>query len=286
LLPFKGYAEEHSLTVELGTIGSGERIVLLLYGWVDYADSSSNLAAFQAGVRAQPPYLQVDDGSGNFITALPQMGFPAGLPKTMVVDLADVVKPERNRIRITTNMRLYWDQVQLATIVPDGELVVTELHPDRAELRFRGYPAPYSPDGQQPKLYDYSRTADTELWEAHAGAYTRYGDVRTLVEEIDDRYVIARHGDELALSFDAGRLPTLPSEWKRTFLVLADGFGKDMDLNSARPDTVEPLPFHGMSAYPYPEGESYPDTAAHRHYRQMFNTRRVERKRIWPTNRP
>jgi hypothetical protein len=181
-------------------------------------------------------------------------------------------------------MRLYWDQIRLATVVPDEALTVTELHPDRAELRFRGYPTPYSSDGHAPNLYDYDRAADTELWDAHQGDYTRYGDVRILVEEVDDMYVIVRHGDELALSFDAGRLPALQSDWKRSFLVLADGFGKDMDMNSARPDTVEPLPFHGMSAYPYPKGESYPDTEAHRRYRRMFNTRRIERDRAWPAN--
>jgi hypothetical protein len=56
-------------------------------------------------------------------------------------------------------------------------------------------------------------------------------------------------------------------------MALADGFGKDMDLNSARPDHVEPLPFHGMSAYPYPEGEAFPSSSAHRRY----NTRYVGR---------
>ncbi len=273
LLPFKGYAESHALTLDLGRLEPEEHVVLLLHGWVDYADSSSNLAAAQAGVVGKPPYLEVGDGSGRFEPGLAQMGFPAGLPKTMLVDLGGLVGPDKNRIRITTNMRLYWDRIQIATRVSNADLITTELHPNKAELSFLGYPAAYSPDGKAPHLYDYSKVAATDHWDTHAGAYTRYGNVRELVEAVDDRYVIARHGDELALSFAADQLPPLPAGWKRTFLVYADGFGKDMDLNSARPNTVEPLPFHGMSAYPYPPGEHYPDTESHRLYREIYNTR-------------
>ena len=275
LLPFKGYAEVHSLTLELPPVGPGEHLVLLLYGWVDYADSSSNLAASQAGVKLVPPYLEVGDEKGHFSLGLDEMGFPAGLPKTMLVDLWGVIGAESRFLRITTSMRLYWDQILFATIVPDAPLKVTELAPARAELRFLGYPAAYRPEGREPIAYDYDRIRPTELWDAHTGSYTRYGNVRELVLEVDDRYVITRHGDELALSFPISSLPPLPPGSKRTLVVYADGFGKDMDLNSARPSTIEPLPFHGMSAYPYPPDASYPDTEALRRYHETYNTRRV-----------
>jgi hypothetical protein len=48
-----------------------------------------------------------------------------------------------------------------------------------------------------------------------------------------------------------------------------------MDLNSSNPDQVLPLPFHGMSGYPYPAGERYPMTAARRRYIERYNTRVV-----------
>jgi tetratricopeptide (TPR) repeat protein len=275
LLPFKGYAEEHSLTLDLGSIDPDAGYVLLLYGWVDYADSSANLAASQAGVTLVPPFLEVGDGEGKFTTALPQMGFPAGLPKTMLVDLGGLVSKARNHVRITTSMRLYWDRIQVAKVVPGARLVVKELGAATAELERLGYPAPFNPDGRKPVLYTYDRILDSELWGAHQGSYTRYGDVKALLDGVDDRYVITHHGDEVRLRFDGSGLEALPPGFARTFFVVADGFGKDMDLSSAFSETVEPLPFHGMESYPYRSGR-YRDDAEVRRYRDEYNTRRVQ----------
>ena len=76
------------------------------------------------------------------------------------------------------------------------------------------------------------------------GRYTREGDVRELLAKSDDMFVIAAPGDEVALEFPAAGLPPLPEGWTRTFLLFADGYSKEMDINSATPDHVEPLPFH------------------------------------------
>jgi hypothetical protein len=235
---------------------------------------TANLAASQAGISLVPPYLEVADESGDFETALPQMGFPAGLPKTMLVDLDKIVSPEKNRIRITTSMRLYWDRIR-SQKWPRTPRVVKEFAPAEAELRRLGYPAPFNPDGRIPSLYTYDRILPSELWDAHEGDYTRYGDVRPLLSEADDRYVVTHHGDEVRLSFDEAALGDLPPGFERTFLVTADGFGKDMDLSSAFSDTVEPLPFHGMRSYPYPTENAYPDDPEARRYREEYNTRHV-----------
>ena len=90
-------------------------------------------------------------------------------------------------------------------------------------------------------------------------------------------FVITRSGDEIEAFFDVGGLPKLPRGWVRDYLVYVDGFGKDMDINSAAPDYIGPLPFHGMSAYPYPDSENYPDDEAHRRYLREWNTRVEER---------
>ena len=67
----------------------------------------------------------------------------------------------------------------------------------------------------------------------------------------------------------------LPRGWKRTFLLYGDGFSKEMDINSASPDDIYPLPFHGMTKYPYAHPVFYPLTEARRAYLERYNTRIV-----------
>jgi len=67
----------------------------------------------------------------------------------------------------------------------------------------------------------------------------------------------------------------VPTGYQRSFILKTDSFCKDMDLYSAYPDTLEPLPFHSMSGYPYRADERYPGGEKHREYRRRFNTRRV-----------
>ena len=269
-LPFKGYAEQHSITLDLGDLSGAKKALLLMDAWIDYDDSSSNLAASQAGVVLTPPVLQVKDAKGEWKTAIPSMGFPAGLPKTMTVDLTGKFLSRDYRVRITTNMKIYWDRIRVDTS-EEAPVKVTRLSPVSADLHFRGYPAYYTPDGKQPWIYNYSRIQTAEFWGAHAGAYTRFGDVRELLLEKDDKFVISRHGDEIALAFQGA--PPPENGWVRDYLLYADGFGKDMDMSSLYPESMGPLPFHGMSCYPYPPTEKYPDDAGHRAYRQKYNTR-------------
>jgi hypothetical protein len=81
-------------------------------------------------------------------------------------------------------------------------------------------------------------------------------------------------GDEFSVSFDAG-LPALPVGWTRDFLIYSEGWIKDGDLNTATGKTVEPLPFHEMSQYPYGSDEHYPADETHRNFIETYNTREV-----------
>jgi hypothetical protein len=80
-------------------------------------------------------------------------------------------------------------------------------------------------------------------------------------------------GDEARLLFDARGLPQLPAGWRRDFLLKVEGWAKDRDANTAFSQSVEPLPFHAMSGYPYGMNEHYPDDAVHRAYLNHWNTR-------------
>ena len=174
-------------------------------------------------------------------------------------------------------MRIYWDQVLIADAVPTDDLPIRSLDPIGATLRVRGFSAEIRPDGHEPPLYDYAGVMFASPWKSMAGRYTREGDVRDLLIKTDDMFVIAKPGDEIAVTFAAAAAGPLPDGWTRTFLLLADGFSKEMDINSASPDAVEPLPFHAMTSYPYRAPEHYPDTPEYRRYRAMYNTRVVPR---------
>ena len=275
LLPYKGYAEEHELVLDLGDLSQSQQVQLLMTAWIDYADSTANFKASQSGARLVAPYLQVKNAKGKWQTVLPSMGFPAGLPKTMVVDLTGKFLSANYQVRIVTSMRIYWDQILVNTFQGTPEYRLNRLPVQSAELQFTGFPREFSPDGKRPFIYDYDWIEPVAPWKSHTGNYTRYGDVAPLLKSKEDQYVIMRNGDEIQLSFSASRLPELPSGWTRSFFLYADGFGKDMDIHSATAETVTPLPFHHMSRYPYPESEKHPDSPAYRRYQQEYNTRHV-----------
>lgn len=269
----RGYADEHTLTLNLGDAKQQAR--LLLTGWTDYAWSSDNLAAFQSGKSLTLPALQVKDKRGQWQTVIENIGIPVGRPQTIVVDLAGKFLSDSREVRIVTNMRIYWDQILVDTSAGNFPTHLTRLAPSVADLRWRGFSREYSPDGDQPMTYDYRKISFTSPWKVMPGRYTREGDVRPLLQSADDMFVISRPGDELILSFAADKLPPLPDGWTRTFLLYADGFSKEMDINSASPDQISPLPFHGMSKYPYSWPEHYPLTPERQKYLETYNTRIV-----------
>ena len=277
LTPFRGYAATHTLTLDLGPGPLDGSAVLLLTGWTDYAFSSDNVAAAQAGLAPVLPTLQIKDTVGRWRDAV-DIGIPVGRPQTIALDLADELRAGEREVRIVTNMRIYWDQIRVgrrASMTEMDEIHEQALEPTNAELRVRGFSAELHPQHTEPTIYDYARVTPVSPWKTMAGAYTRIGDVHELLTATDDRFAIAKDGDEVALTFDASQLDPLPDGWTRTYLLRADGFSKEMDINSASPDTVEPLPFHAMSRYPYGTAEHYPETPAHRRYRDTFNTRAV-----------
>ncbi|MFI5182936.1 MAG: FG-GAP-like repeat-containing protein [Vicinamibacteria bacterium] len=269
----RGYAREHTLEVDLGGVRS-DRALLLLTGWTDYAFSSDNIAAHQRGLELHPPSLQLQDDDGRWVTAVENIGIPVGRPQTVVVDLGRLWRGRSRRARVVTNMRIYWDQVLVGTAA-DVSLQTAFLDPSTAELRDRGFSAELPLDGREPYRFDYARTTRVSPWKVFPGRYTRFGDVRELLAASDDLFVFSRPGDELALSFDAAALPALPAGWTRTFLLYADGFSKEMNLHSATPDSLGPLPFHGMTRYPYAAPEAYPMTAARLAVMERYNTRLV-----------
>jgi tetratricopeptide (TPR) repeat protein len=273
----RGYAREHTLTLGLPPAGPGGRRVLLLTGWTDYAFSGDNVAANQSGLQMKLPALQVEDGRGGWRTVIDDIGFPAGRPQAVTVDLTGKLPASATRVRIVTSMKIYWDRILVDVSDGAAPVAMTRLEPITASLSWRGFSKEGSPDGREPFGYDYDVVSPDSPWKQMPGRYTREGDVRELLLATDDRFVIARAGDQIALSFDAASLPTVPDGWTRTFLLYADGFSKEMDLHSASPDELAPIPFHGMARYPYAPSERPPLTAAQSSDLDRYHTRIVSR---------
>jgi hypothetical protein len=194
----------------------------------------------------------------------------------MTVDVTGKIRSGDRKVRITGNMELYWDRIFMAVPSDGAGVSVTEAAARSADLHFLGYPREFSPDGHHPNLYDYTNIDRAVAWKLMAGDYTRFGEVGELLGEADDCYVIMGRGEELTLRFPAEAFGPVPEGHCRSFILKTDSFCKDMDLYTAFPETVEPLPFHGMSSYPYPGDERYPDNEKTNHYLRTYNTRRIE----------
>ncbi len=272
LAPFKGFAELHGLELDLGEWNPAAPLRLLLHGLTDYFTATSVYAAYQAGVQPIAPYVEALDAAGRWVRVVDDMGFPAGLARTMVADLTGRLPAGTRRIRIMTNLKIYWDQILVDTTPEGTPLRLATIPLAEAALRFRGYPRALEGNPPADLVYVYEDVSRTGPYARHAGNYTRYGDVRALLTKSDDRFVILGSGDELALEFDPSALPALPPRWKRDYFFYADGFSKDMDFYAAYGDTVSPLPFHAMHHYPYAPPEDYPAEEPHLRYRLDYNT--------------
>jgi VCBS repeat protein/tetratricopeptide repeat protein/ASPIC/UnbV protein len=280
LTRYQGIATLHDLILDFGDLRDwgSDSLHLFLAGWIFPTDASINLALAQSGTSGVVfPYLEVKDPQARW-RRVADVAFPSGKNKTVVVDLTGKFLSADHRVRIRTNMEIYWDQAFLAAAGPRAPTSVTMLDPVAADLHYRGFSRLYRKGGrygpQWPAYEDVSRESP---WQPIVGAYTRYGNVLPLVRAPDDMYVIMAPGDEATLAFDANAAPSLRAGWRRDFLLYADAWLKDSDRNTAMGGTVAPLPFHGMSRYPYGAGEAYPVDAAHMRYLETYNTRRVGR---------
>jgi hypothetical protein len=268
---FEGVAETHHLELDFGDAAPDGRALLVLSGWVDWADGSTFRGMSQEpGGGLVMPYLQVRDRNGAWKTVIEDMGIPAGKPKTIAVDLTGKFLSSSRQIRIVTNLCVYWDQIYLSEQIEPPQSTLTPLDPADADLRFRGFSRPVvDPERRQPESFEYADWRAHSMWNPTPGLYTRFGDVRALLTHADDRLVVMGSGDEIRLLFESSTLPALRAGWTRDFLLLFVGWAKDGDANTAFSQTVEPLPFHAMSAYPYTAGEAFP----RRRYAAEYNTR-------------
>jgi tetratricopeptide (TPR) repeat protein len=286
-LSYAGFANMHALTLDLGSWSSERPLRLLMDGYIEYFSASSMYAAWQAGLQPIPPRVDALMPDGSWKRVVEDMGFPAGLPRTIVVDLTGKLPARTRKIRITTNLQIYWDRICVDN-GPDAAAQVqsTEAPLAMAHLAFRGYPQQIEGKTPGDLTYNYDRISETGPFLWARGVYTRYGDVTPLLKAVDNRYVIFGTGEEIDAEFSAAALPPLPAGWTRDYFFYANGFVKDMDYWEASPFTVGPMPFQTMSTYPYPAAEHYPQGAASDAYWLEWNNRfeSGNREQTWDFN--
>lgn len=289
---YQGVTRDHYLEIDLGSdIPTGGRpVYLIANGWIHPTDSSINVALAQ-GDNGKPSglSLEVPDGRGGWRAAKPALGFPAGKVKTVLIRLDDVLPPgTSHRIRLRTNLEIFWDQMLWAERLPQTPLRMQPLAATTADLRYRGFGAVRARDASSPELpVDFDQLQGTApVWRDLIGYYTRFGDVRELVGKVDDRYVIMNAGDEIRLRFSA--MPPPAPGWKRDFVMVSDGWEKDGDYNTAFSKTVLPLPSHADTSYSRPPARLEDDPVYRQHPAdwQTYHTRFITPREFVHALRP
>lgn len=246
-------------------------------GWIFPTDASINYAISQSNqTKVIAPVIQVINKKGEWQTIIDFFGFPMGKDKNVIVDLTGKFLSDDHKIKIKTNMEIYWDQIFFSDCASNATITKTVMNPVSANIHYRGFSQSYRKGGRYgPHWFDYSKVDKNRKWRDLTGNYTRYGDVLPLLTESDSKYIISNAGDETSVKFDAKSLPKLQKGWKRDFLIHSVGWVKDGDINTALGNTVLPLPFHGMTSYPPSENDIYPNDADHQKYIKEYNTRIV-----------
>ena len=289
LTQFQGFAKPHSLTLDLGEAYHGGPLWLLLHGEVEYFSANSMYAASQARVEAISPYVEVLGDNGRWRRVIDDMGFPAGGPRTMTADLTGRVPLGTRKIRITTNLQVYWDSILIDRTAQDWRdhtqsPRLTSIPLVHADLEFHGYPLKIEGKPAGNVQYIYEKVSATGPYTRPAGTYTRYGDVLPLLTATDDKLAVFGSGDEVSLDFDPSHLPALPKGWVRDYFFAANGYEKDMDFYAAEGNYVAPLPFLSMGEYPYAPKKSFPLDDGHLNYLLEYNTRSMsgnEQRGYW-----
>jgi|GEM_PF-3521458 len=248
-----------SYTLDFGPIEHPKRAKLLIDGWSIYGDLSD---------RDMQPFVEAEDSVGNWSTVA-KFGAPYGDFKTVVVDLAGLLPDGVQRLRVNLGIengaRWMIDRLRLDDSAP-VEVSTTYLDATSAELFHRGRATLHRCTyvSRAEALDDENEDDPAQLG---YGSFTRFGDVLELLTKFDDMPVIMRHGDQITLQF-AG-FPAPPVGQVRSIFLETDVTMKSF----IKGKMVEPLPFHGMSDYPYPDTESFPTDPAHQDYIANYNTR-------------
>ena len=185
---YQGVTRDHYVEVELPeTLPAASPIYLIAKGWLHPSDSSVNIAMSQ-GSAPKPKWLslEVPDGQGGWRVAKPNLGFPAGRNKICLVDLSGVFPSGTpHRLRLRTNLEVYWDQIEWAA----GCSLLGRVKIQRLSAVSCGScttvasPAIHQSEcNHRPRFPITDQlSGTTQRWRDLEGYYTRFGDIRELL---------------------------------------------------------------------------------------------------------
>ena len=251
--------EWNRLTLNLGDLSNAKEIKLIVNGILDWGPDEDQAKWYEKFFTQQvpngtqpipPPYIEVKDTNGNWARVPESRQFPLmpdKVARTIVVDLTGLFFTNDYSLRINNFWNVTFDYIGV-DITPQENVTIR-----RIDLAYASF--------------DQAMYVDS----AASGSFTRYGDVTQLVLNADDKFVIGRHGDRVSLQFPAN-LESPAEGTERDFFLIASLWFKE-EGNPAVEFTVDPLPFHNMSGYPYSSTESYPYDEDHLSYLREYNTR-------------
>ena len=270
---YQGVTRDHWVELQLPeTAPRTGKVYLIGSGWMHPSDGTTNVALGQSSDPSpQGLRMEVQDADGNWVVARAGLGFLAGRMKTAVLDISDVFRPAAPRkLRLRTNLEVYWDRLAWATELPAANTKVQRAPLTDADLHYRGFSVIHVANASSPEIPDYNCLEGTaQKWRDLEGFYTRFGEVRELLEKIDDRMLIMNAGDEVSLRFQALAPP--PTGWKRDYVMVGDGWIKDGDYNSTFSKTVLPIPYHAMKDYVRKPSTLQEDPGYRRHPEDWIN---------------
>ncbi|MGC9307359.1 MAG: hypothetical protein ACP5FL_01125 [Thermoplasmatota archaeon] len=263
-----------TIELDFGDLSGAEQIKLIYNGWVKWPTEGENsiryayLASHPEEQYSYPNYAEVINEHGEW----EHIEFPKVQAKarTKALDITDWFTGDIYKLRLHTWFETWFDYIAVDTS-PDEAVTLREAPLSAANMYWKG-PALQRDRPGAPSIPEFYTTAPLSGFHVWQGNFTRYGDVLPLLTDTDDMYVVMHAGDAITLEFDA--LP--PSSMERDYLVFTDAFYQEMFVRylfGRQIGDVEPLPFHGMPYYPYPDTMSYPYDAEHIAYLEEYNTR-------------
>jgi hypothetical protein len=263
-----------AITLDPGDLSGAKEMKLVFNAYIDWPLVPTIAARYMSEeYRARVEVIN-EGGEWQEASIEEPLGLPQAKPRTYVIDITDWFKTDDYRVRIS-----YWEKVAFDYIAfdtsEDEDVLVSELDPVSADLHWKGVAKEFSPDAKKPFIADYYTTVDASGFEPFVGNFTRYGDVLPLLGQADDKFVIMHADDDISLTFN--EVPASEG-MERDYFLFSDAYYKLHFVRILLGDDmsrVGPLPFHGMSAYPYPDGEGYPYDAEHIAYLEEYNTREV-----------